>query len=82
MDAAGGVFLAVLLREHDDTERCAVAAITGPRPPQRLRIPAVFAEAMVYDLFDLVDPAGWPARAAYRYVSTIPCTTTDLISRG
>lgn|GEM_PF-619165 len=47
-------------------------------PPNRIRIPAEFAGASAFDVFELADDRAWPAEATYQLVATIPRSTEDL----
>jgi hypothetical protein len=47
-------------------------------PPNRIRVPADFAGASAFEVFELVDDRAWPEEATYRLTSTIPRSTEDL----
>ncbi|MGH1551105.1 hypothetical protein ACRAWB_18785 [Leifsonia poae] len=47
-------------------------------PPNRVRIPAEFAGASAFDVFELADDRAWPAEATYQLVATIPRSTEDV----
>ncbi|MGJ4846604.1 hypothetical protein [Leifsonia sp. Le1] len=71
-------FVAVLL--HDErTVRDRAVRMPRPfeEPPVRLRIPITFANAAAFDVYDLVDPSGWPDRAVFCHVATVPKTSAD-----
>jgi len=42
-----------------------------------LRIPAVYAGAATFDVYQLLDDTDWPEQDLLRHKSMIPRTTTD-----
>ncbi|MFJ8896585.1 hypothetical protein ACIRCZ_18525 [Leifsonia sp. NPDC102414] len=75
------MFRAVLL--HDDAVRdhAVLVPTAGSTAPIVLRIPALYAGAAAYDVYELDDDDGWPDQAIYDHTGLIPRTTTDTDER-
>ncbi|MGO4534050.1 hypothetical protein [Leifsonia sp. 2MCAF36] len=71
-------FRAVLLRENGQPPHALTLPTEVDVPPSRIRIPADFAGASAFEVFELADDRGWPDEATYQLVATIPRSTADL----
>ncbi|WP_374010229.1 hypothetical protein [Leifsonia sp. LS-T14] len=71
-------FRAVLLRDDGQRPRSVRLPTEVDVPPSRIRIPAEFAGASAFEVYELADDRGWPAEATYQLGATIPRSTADI----
>ncbi|MDR6970935.1 hypothetical protein [Leifsonia shinshuensis] len=77
-DFQARTFRAVLLRDDGQVPRVLTLPTEVDVPPNRIRVPADFAGASAFEVFELADERRWPEEATYRLVSTIPRSTEDV----
>lgn len=72
----------MLLRHDGGAPRTLVLPTEVDVPPSRIRVPAEFAGASAFEVFELADDRAWPLEATYQLGSTIPRSTDDLPDGG
>lgn len=57
------VFRAVLRHDEDARDRAVLLPAAADRPSATLRVPAVYADAAAFDVYEFVDDTDWPTQA-------------------